>query len=114
MQEPLALVQAPVLALLVQGLVQGLVPAQGPQVRPGLRVLRQVAVVLAFFSLSFFLSDNVTNLSPIDELSGATLEAPRGNRFYFGCKPILQDVDCQSLFELRQVALGPFRLELNH
>ncbi len=39
---------------LVQGLVQGLVPAQGPQVRPGLRVLRQVAVVLAFFSLSFF------------------------------------------------------------
>ena len=43
-----------VLALRVQGLVQGLVPAQGPQVRPGLRVLRQVAVVLAFFSLSFF------------------------------------------------------------
>jgi hypothetical protein len=53
-QVPLALVQAPVLALQVQGLVQGLVPAQGPQVRPGLRVLRQVAVVLAFFSLSFF------------------------------------------------------------
>ena len=52
-QVPLALVQAPVLALLVQGLVQGLVPAQGPQVRPGLQVLRLVAVVLAFLSLSF-------------------------------------------------------------
>ena len=55
------LVQAQVLVLVqglrVQGLVQGLVPAQGPQVRPGLRVLRRVAVVLAFFSLSFFLSD---------------------------------------------------------
>ena len=54
MQVPLALVQAPVLALLVQGLVQGLVPAQGPQVRPGLRVLRQGAVGRAFFSLSCF------------------------------------------------------------
>jgi hypothetical protein len=35
------------------GLVQ--VPAQGPQVRPGLRVRRRVAVVLAFlFTLLFF------------------------------------------------------------
>ena len=54
---PLVQAQVLVLALRVQGLVQGLVPAQGPQVRPGLRVLRRVAVVLAFFSLSFFLSD---------------------------------------------------------
>jgi hypothetical protein len=56
-QVPLVQAQVLVLALRVQGLVQGLVPAQGPQVRPGLRVLRRVAVVLAFFSLSFFLSD---------------------------------------------------------
>jgi hypothetical protein len=39
----------------VQGLGLGLVPAQGPLVRPGLRVRRLVAVVLAFlFTLLFF------------------------------------------------------------
>ena len=40
----------------VLGLGLGLVPAQGPQVRPGLRVRRLVAVVLAFlFTLLFFI-----------------------------------------------------------
>jgi len=38
----------------VLGQGQAQVPAQGPLVRPGLRVFRRVAVVLAFLSLSFF------------------------------------------------------------
>jgi len=47
-------VQQPRVRVRVQGLGQAQVPAQGPLVRPGLRVFRRVAVVLAFLSLSFF------------------------------------------------------------
>jgi len=65
-QEPEPVQQARVRVLglgLVQ--VQGLVPAQGPQVRPGLQVLRLVAVVLAFFSLSFvFMCDSRHSFFP--------------------------------------------------
>ena len=81
----------------VQVLGLGLVPAQGPQVRPGLRVRRLVAVVLAFlFTLLFFHMTLVILFSPNDESFGVTLATPGGNRFCSGCKPILQDEDCQS------------------
>jgi len=44
---------------------QGLVPAQGPLVRPGLRVRRRVAVVLAFlFTLLFFSYDSRHSVFP--------------------------------------------------
>jgi len=58
--ERLVLVPVPVQQPRVQvrvrvlGQGQAQVPAQGPLVRPGLRVFRRVAVVLAFLSLSFF------------------------------------------------------------
>tara|TARA_B110000438_G_C15790162_1_gene640304 strand:+ start:103 stop:306 length:204 start_codon:yes stop_codon:yes gene_type:complete len=49
-------VQQPRVRVQVQGLGLGLVPAQGPLVRPGLRVRRLVAVVLAcLFTLLFFI-----------------------------------------------------------
>jgi len=50
-QQPRVQVQVRVRVL---GQGQAQVPAQGPLVRPGLRVFRRVAVVLAFLSLSFF------------------------------------------------------------
>ena len=107
--------QAPVLALLVQGLVQGLVPAQGPLVRPGLRVFRRVAVVLAFlFTLLFFHMTLVIVPSPIDGSFGATLEAPRGNMFCFRCMRVQQDVGFQSSFGLHLAFLAPSHLALNH
>ena len=79
----------------VQG--QGQVPAQGPLVRPGLRVFRRVAVVLAFlFTLLFFHMTLIIVPSPIDGSIGATLVAHRGNMFCFHCKPVQRDVGFQS------------------